>query len=146
MDSFLRWVINVLSANGDIVLGWVLSLIGSILGFVSLVLKDLYRDRRRNRAIKKATILELREVAHRLLGVVYGSESRTGGFDRKFLEWLHTQGKRYSDVERVWMEGVSGFLKSTEDELKKVATHLRESRDHSLSHSKRGFMHPPPFR
>jgi hypothetical protein len=61
------------------------------------------------------------------LGVVYAFESRTGGLDRKLLEWSHTQGKRYSDPERAWMEGVSSFLKSTEEELKKVATHLRES-------------------
>jgi hypothetical protein len=48
-------------------------------------------------------------------------------FDRKLLEWLHTQGKRYSDPERGLMQGVAGFLKGTDDDLKKVATHLRET-------------------
>jgi hypothetical protein len=126
-DRVTEGVLELLRLHGGVVLGAALALgISAITGF--------WNTWRRNRAIKKAICLELREVAHRLLAVVHRVGERLGHFDRSQLEWLDRQIRRYSGPNQrdTLLTAVSMMLALSDEQLAATAAHLEASSGHKF--------------
>jgi hypothetical protein len=80
--------IEFLQDAGNVVLG-------AILGFAGATWSDWWKDRKKAQAMRIAIRRELRETAHRFLGMVYTLNQKHGGFNRELLEWMQPQIERY---------------------------------------------------
>jgi len=114
------WAADLVKDTARIVLGWAL-------GLGSALLVECWRNRRKIGATKIAISRELREVAYRLLAVVYMAEGRKGRFDRKLLEWMQPQVERYAgpNPSEGFLAAVAGLLKASDAELAQLAAHLQ---------------------
>jgi len=124
MDS---WTADVVKDATNVVLGWVL-------GLASAELIHWNRSRKKRRQIKVAISRELRESAHRLVALLYRLESRFGGINREFLEWMQPQVQRYEGPNPTdgLLAGVAGLLKQPDAKIQELAAHLQATT-------------PPPF-
>jgi len=115
MVEFLRNVASV-------ILGWAL-------GLGSASYTEWRKGRKRARAIKIAISLELREIALRLLMLAQLLERRTGGLNRKTLEWMLPLIQRYAgpNPKDELLAGVEGLLRSSDAELAQLAEHLQKT-------------------
>lgn len=106
------WVVELIQDAAGVGLGWAL-------GLASALIVDWRRDKKKVKAIKTAVSRELREVAHRFLGVVYKGEGRAGRLNREVLEWMRPQVERYAgpNPKEGFLSGVSGLLKRSDAEL-----------------------------
>ena len=77
--------------------------------------------------MKAAIRRELRETAHRFLGLVYMLERRHGGFNRELLEWLLSQTERYEgpNPREGMLTGLRGMLGQSDDQLYAMAAHFQ---------------------
>jgi hypothetical protein len=101
--------------------------LGAVIGFVGAALSESWKDRKKARAMKDAIRRELRETAHRFLGLVYTLSQRHGGFDREMLEWMKPQVERYQgpNPRDGMLAGVTGFLGQTDDQIAAFAEHMK---------------------
>jgi hypothetical protein len=116
--------IEFLQDAGNVVLGAVL---GAVLGFAGAAWSDWWKDRKKARAMKAAIRRELRETAHRFLGLVYTLNQRHGGFNRELLQWMKPQIERYEGPNRRegMLTGVTGLLGQTDEQIAAIAEHKR---------------------
>lgn len=112
------WVADLIRDAAIVILGWAL-------GLGSALLVDWRRDRRKISATKTAVSRELRELAYRLVCLVYMAESHRGRLNREVLEWLRPQVERYAGPHPKdgLLGGVSGLLKGSDAELARAAAH-----------------------
>jgi hypothetical protein len=106
--------------TAQIVFGWAL-------GLGSAVAVDRWKKRRQSEAAKNGISLEFRELALRLVLVVYKLEARKGQVDRKLLEWMQPYIERYAGpnpTERI-LASVAGLLKASDAQLAQFAEHLK---------------------
>jgi hypothetical protein len=112
--------IEFLQDAGNVVLG-------AILGFAGATWSDWWKERKNASAMKVAIRRELRETAHRFLGLVYILNGRHGGFNRELLQWMQGQIARYegANPREGWLSGVSGLLAQSDDQIAALAAHLQ---------------------
>jgi hypothetical protein len=108
-----------LASLGGVVLGWAL-------GFASALVVEWVRAARKASAAKRAVLVELDELAYRLLAVVFRVESRAGRLDKDLLAWMQMAMKRYAGPNRIESlpEGMAQLEKVTDGELATVNTML----------------------
>lgn len=95
-----------------VVIGWLLG-VGTSWG------QRWYDDRKRLREVKTSISIELDEVAHRLLGLVYKIEQRAGTLGRESLAWMLPHLERYDgpNPKEGMLAGVRGLLAQTDEQL-----------------------------
>lgn len=111
-------VADVIKTTSGVVLGWAL-------GLASALLIEWWKKYKQVRAIKMAVSRELRELAHRLLFIVYVVERRQGNLNRQLLEWIQQQIQRYvgpNPSEKV-LAAVGELLKKSDPELAAFAAY-----------------------
>jgi hypothetical protein len=84
MDTWL----GVVKDFGGVILGWVL-------GLGTGLIVDKVKGKEKREVVQRGILTELREVAHRLLFVVFLTKRRHGKMDRNLLEWMQTQIEKY---------------------------------------------------
>lgn len=113
------WIVDLIKNLSGITLGW-------ILGFASSLIRDWLKKKRKRADTRRAIATELHELAYRLLGVVYLTESAFGNFDRKLLEWMFPLVQKYegpSPKENIFV-GISDLLKKSDTEVAQFAAIL----------------------
>jgi hypothetical protein len=120
-------LLRIVNVFGGVILGWAL-------GFASALFNDWVKGHRRRKAIQRAVSTELREVAYRLLSVVYLTENRHGKMDRELLGWLLAQVKRYSgpNPKDGLLASIKGLLQQTDADLAQFAAHEQAASAPSL--------------
>lgn len=101
-------------------------LLGWLLGVGSTWAAEKIRERKKGKAVKLAISLELREVALRLLSLVYTIQGRHGGLTKDLLQWMVPALERYSGPNPTdgILEGVRGLLQAEEEEFAKATAYL----------------------
>jgi hypothetical protein len=113
-------IIEFLQDAGNVVLG-------AILGFAGATWSDWWKDRKKAQAMRTAIRRELRETAHRFLGMVYTLNQRHGGFNHELLQWMQPQIERYDgpNPREGMLAGVTGLLGQTDAQIATMAAHFR---------------------
>jgi len=83
--------------------------LGWLLGMLSPVVVDAIRRQREVKEIRKALLVELKDLQSRLANTVYLLSLRTGKYDRAFLEWFKPIIERNN-----YLHKLDNVLKSTE--------------------------------
>jgi len=114
------WVAELIRDTTGVILGWAL-------GLGSALLVDWRRERKTVTAIRIAISRELREVAYRLIGIVYTAEAHRGRLNREVLEWLRPHVERYAgpNPRDGLLAGVSGLLNRPDAELAQMTAYKR---------------------
>ena len=114
------WMAELIKDSSGVILGWAL-------GLGSALLVDWRKDKKKVGSVKTAISRELREVAHRLLALVYKVEGRRGRLDRQLLEWMHPHVQRYAgpNPSEGILAGVKGLLTQSDAELAQLAAYLQ---------------------
>lgn len=112
MDTWL----GVVKDFGGVILGWVL-------GLGSALIVDKVKGREKREVVQRGILTELREVAHRLLFVVFLTKRRHRKMDRNLLEWMQTQIDKYAgpNPKDGVLASVKGLLLQTDADLGKFA-------------------------
>jgi hypothetical protein len=103
-----------------VVLGWAL-------GFFSARAVDWIRNMRGTAAIKKAVLIEMDELAYRLLVVAFRLESGAGRLDTDLLTWMLSGVKRYAGPNRIepLPDGMQELTQTTPEQLAEVNAMFR---------------------
>src|SRR6266851_114940 len=111
-------ITELVKSMSSVTLGWAL-------GIGSALIIERRKKRRKAKAIQIAVSMELREVAHRLLGIAYKIEARLGGVNRELLEWMLPQIQRYAgpNPRDSLLASVGGLLQATDADLAKLAAY-----------------------
>jgi hypothetical protein len=101
--------------------------VGAMLGFGSAVGAETIKGRRRTKAMKRAIRRELRDTAHRFLGLVYTFSQRHGQFKRDRLIWLRDQFRRYSGANpsQNSLAALDGLLAQTDEQIEEINRHFQ---------------------
>jgi hypothetical protein len=118
------WVADLINKWGGVVLGWGL-------GLASTPVVEWRKKRKTVCSRKIAISREFREMALRLVFLIYAVERRQGRLNRELLEWMRPQIQRYGGVgpnpSKNFLAAVEGLLKRSDDELAQFAAYEKSN-------------------
>lgn len=119
---------DTLMPISTLVLGWLLGLLGPLI-------VDRIRSQYSNTEIRKACVVELRDLRYRMISAVYMIEIRLGGLDRQLLEMTRDITKDYKGALVVpeLNETLDSMLGYTDQDLAALAQHATSPIDGGLS-------------
>lgn len=114
-----------------VVLGWTL-------GLFSPILAGIINKRLERKYIINVLSVELDEIKFKLLTLAYMLSHKTGNFNRKFLEWIHSSLKQYAGInsDPLMLDEIERQLSLGEQEFAGVGS-LWQDKDGTRLHLKK---------